>query len=174
LTQLTRWLALIAFAGLASALTIRTDAACPARNPDGTAAGNELATWAQDQIDAFFPFQEGWEAGYDVTFATDLHATFNATVYTFDTFKAIYAYIYPLIQQDYKGTFVHGFTSVVGVPNAADKGGFVTLTAWEGGHYGGAGGRLINATDAAYMVIRQEANCSLKITEFRETTNLWL
>jgi hypothetical protein len=171
-TQLTWRLALIAFAGLASALTVRTNTSCPSRNPDGIAAGNELATWAQDQINAFFPYQEGWDAAFDVAFAPDLYATFNGTVCNHDTFKAFYGQVYPLLSAGFAGTFDHGFISTVGVPNAGDRGGFVTLTGWEGGFIGGDYDKPLYATDTAFMVVREEDDCSLKIVEMRESSNL--
>lgn len=104
-------------------------AACPARIEDGIKAGEDLAQWVQDSIDAFFPFQDGQQEVYDVAFSPNVHAIFNATVFTFDTFKAAYESFYPLLSEGFGGTFEHGFLSVIGVPNAADNGGFVTLTA---------------------------------------------
>lgn len=61
---------------------------------------------------------------------------------------------------------------MIGVPNAGDIGGFVTLTGWEGGFVGGAGGRFVNTTDAAYAVVAQTEDCGRKIVEFRESSNL--
>ncbi|KAJ3562177.1 hypothetical protein NPX13_g8659 [Xylaria arbuscula] len=156
---------LVAGAGLVSA-------ACPARIEDGIAAGKDLAQWAQDSINAFFPFQDGWQDAYDVAFSPDVHATFNATVFTFDTFKAAYESFYPLLSKGFGGTFEHGFLSAIGVPNTADNGGFVTVTGWEGGYIGGEGGALLNTTDAAYIVIAETEDCERRIVEFRETSNL--
>lgn len=62
--------------------------------------------------------------------------------------------------------------SVVGVPNAGDVGGFVYMTGWQGGYILGDESRLLNTTDAAFMVIKQEKNCERKIVEFREASNL--
>ncbi|KAI1381129.1 hypothetical protein F4677DRAFT_460373 [Hypoxylon crocopeplum] len=149
-----------------------TNAACPARNRDGTQAGNELVKFAMDAVNKFFPYQEGWETAYDAAFSKDLKASFNATAFTFDTFKALYGGVYSALTTTYQGTFVHGFLTVVGVPNANDLGGFVTLTGWEGGYVGGNGGRHVNTTDGSYVVISQAADCSRKIVEFRESSNL--
>ncbi|TRX93460.1 hypothetical protein FHL15_005735 [Xylaria flabelliformis] len=158
--------------GLTIAGTSLTMAACPPRIEDGIKAGDDLARWAQDSINAFVPFQDGWQEGFDVAFSTDVHATFNATVFTFDTFKTAYEGFYQLLNGGFAGTFEHGFLSAVGVPNAADNGGFVTVTGWQAGYIGGAGGRLINTTDAAFVVIAETENCERKIVEFRETSNL--
>ncbi|KAI0448425.1 hypothetical protein F5B21DRAFT_510151 [Xylaria acuta] len=147
-------------------------AACPPRVGDGIKAGDDLAQWAQDSINAFFPFQDGWQEAFDVAFSTDVHATFNATVFTFDTFKTAYENFYQLLNGGFGGTFEHGFLSAIGVPNAADNGGFVTVTGWEGGHIGGAGGPLLNTTDAAFIVIAETESCERKIIEFREISNL--
>ncbi|KAI0381676.1 hypothetical protein F5Y04DRAFT_65714 [Hypomontagnella monticulosa] len=148
------------------------NSACPPRVGDGIQAGNELAKFATDAVDAFFPYREGWEAAYDTAFSSDLKASFNTTAYTFETFKALYGAIYVSLIRTYQGTFDHGFLTVVGVPNANDIGGFVTMTGWEGGYVGGSGGRFVNTTDAAYAVIAQTEDCGRKIVEFRETSNL--
>jgi hypothetical protein len=160
----------LAIAGLAAALPANTS--CPPRNPDGIAAGDELAQWAKDRVYEFFPYQANWETGYDVTYSKDLYATFNGTVCNFETFKGIYKRVYPLLSDGFAGTFKHGFLSVVAVPNAGDRGGFVTMTGWEGGFMGGDKNRPLNTTDAAFMVIREEEDCSRKVIEMREISNL--
>ncbi|KAI1417875.1 hypothetical protein F5Y13DRAFT_199020 [Hypoxylon sp. FL1857] len=149
-----------------------TNAACPPRIADGDQAGNEVAEFAKNSVNKFFPYQDGWEAAYDAAFSKDLKASFNATTYTFDTFKQLYSAIYSSLTRTYQSTFNHGFLTVVGVPNAHDTGGFVTLTGWEGGYVGGAGGRFVNTTDAAYAVVAQTDDCGRKIVEFRESSNL--
>ncbi|TGJ80992.1 hypothetical protein E0Z10_g7781 [Xylaria hypoxylon] len=160
---------LIGFTVAGASLTLAT---CPPRTEDGIKAGDDLAQWAQNSINAFFPFQDGWQEAFDVAFSPDVHATFNATVFTFDTFKTAYEGFYQLLNGGFGGTFEHGYFSILGVPNAADNGGFVTATGWEGGHIGGAGGRLVNATDAVFMVVAETESCERKIIELRETSNL--
>ncbi|KAI0502833.1 hypothetical protein F5B22DRAFT_44290 [Xylaria bambusicola] len=160
------------FLGLTVAGACLTSAACPPRIEDGIRAGEDLAQWAQESINAFFPFQDGWQDAYDIAFSPDVYATFNATVFTFDTFKAAYESFYPLLNGGFAGTFEHGFLSAVGVPNGSDNGGFVTVTGWQGGHIGGVGGPLLNVTDAAYMIITETEDCERKIVEFRESSNL--
>ncbi|OTA97238.1 hypothetical protein M434DRAFT_27074 [Hypoxylon sp. CO27-5] len=153
-------------------LTGIANATCPPRVADGDQAGSEVADFVKDAVNNFFPYKDGWETAYDAAFSTDLKASFNATSYTFDTFKQLYSAIYGSLTKTYQGTFDHGFLTVVGVPNANDIGGFVTLTGWEGGYVGGAGGRLVNTTDAAYAMIAQTEDCGRKIVEFRESSNL--
>ncbi|KAI0900654.1 hypothetical protein F4806DRAFT_491545 [Annulohypoxylon nitens] len=149
-----------------------TSATCPARVADGIQAGDEVAQFVTDAVNDFFPYQDGWESAYDAAFSTDLKASFNATAHTFDTFKQLYSAVYTSLTKTYQGTFDHGFLTVIGVPNAGDIGGFVTLTGWEGGFVGGAGGRFVNTTDAAYAVVAQTEDCGRKIVEFRESSNL--
>ncbi|OTA65326.1 hypothetical protein K449DRAFT_403918 [Hypoxylon sp. EC38] len=114
-------------------LTGIANATCPPRVSDGDQAGSEVADFVKDAVNNFFPYKDGWETAYDAAFSTDLKASFNATSYTFDTFKQLYSAIYGSLTKTYQGTFDHGFLTVVGVPNANDIGGFVTLTGWEGG-----------------------------------------
>ncbi|KAI0424105.1 hypothetical protein F5Y09DRAFT_353839 [Xylaria sp. FL1042] len=148
--------------GITIAGTSLTLAACPSRIEDGIQAGNDLAQWAQDSINAFFPFQDGWQDAFDVAFSPDVHATF----------KTAYEGFHQLLNGGFDGTFEHGFLSAIGVPNAVDNGGFVTVTGWEGGHIGGAVGPLLNTTDAAFIIIEETENCEGKIVEFREISNL--
>ncbi|XXG97947.1 hypothetical protein Hte_004263 [Hypoxylon texense] len=105
-----------------------TSAASPARAMDGIQAGIEAAEFVTDAV------------AYDEAFGPDSKASFNATSYTFDTFKALYSVIYISLTTTYRDTFDHGFLTVVGAPNASDRGGFVALTGWEGGCVNGAGG----------------------------------
>jgi hypothetical protein len=125
-----------------------------------------LAGWFTDAVDSFFPYQDGWEAAYDESFSPDVVATFNATKYDFDSFKQLYSAFYPVLNEDFQGTFEHGFISVIGVPNQNDIGGFVTAIGWEGGFDG-----KVNTTDAVFAVV-SEVDGARKITEFRETSNL--
>ena len=147
-------------------------ASCPRRDPDGIAAGQDLIEWTKEQVTAFFPYEEGWGTAYDKAFSPNVFATFNHTHFDFTTLKQAYSSFVPLLHTGFAGTFSHGFISAVGVPNAVDRGGFVTLTGWEGGFLRGDPERLYNVTDAAFIVVEEGDDCERKIIEFRETSNL--
>lgn len=125
----------------------------------------------KDNYTDFFPYVDGWQDAYDQCFDLNLEATFNNTHYDFQGFKDLYTSIAASIWENMDVTFDHQFISVVAVPDPIDLGGFVTATGWEGGMMDGRSW-FYNATDAVYAVIREQRGCELKITEFRESSNL--
>lgn len=46
------------------------------------------------------------------------------------------------------------------------------LTGWEGGYIGGDVNNVYNATQGSFGVIEEQEDCSLKIVEWRESSNL--
>ncbi|CAG9942255.1 unnamed protein product [Clonostachys rosea f. rosea IK726] len=145
---------------------------CKPRNPDGYAASDELAAWIGKAVDDFYPFRDTWASAYDASFAPNLSATFNATKFDFNTLRAAYGSFLPKLQGQYAGTFGHGYYSVVAVPHASDRGGFVYITGWAGGYIDGDADRLYNVSHAAFGVVEQQEDCSIKIAEWRESSNM--
>ncbi|VUC31228.1 unnamed protein product [Clonostachys rosea] len=159
-------LAALALTGSAAA------ADCEPRNPDGIAAGDELIAWIQEAVHEFIPIEDTWSEGFDRAFSTNLVATFNATKLNYETLRGAFEAFHPRIVERYAGTFAHGYFSAVGVPHANDRGGNVYLTGWEGGYIGGDVNNVYNATQGSFGVIEQQEDCSLKIVEWRESSNL--
>ncbi|CAH0032633.1 unnamed protein product [Clonostachys rhizophaga] len=158
--------ALAAFTGPAAA------ADCEPRNPDGIAAGDELIAWIQTAVHEFIPIEDSWSEGFDRAFSTELVATFNATMYNFGSLRGLFGAFHPRILERYAGTFTHGYFSAIGVPHATNRGGNVYLTGWEGGYIGGDVNNVYNATQGSFGVIEEQEDCSLKIVEWRESSNL--
>lgn len=118
---------------------------CEPRNPDGFKAGKELQKFFEDAVAEFFPYQKGWEKGYNKYFSHDVKATFNDTRYDFDGLKgtashklSICAYMspladamlgffknraYPILHDGFNGTFVslHGFQVPLTTDLSADS-----------------------------------------------------
>lgn len=91
--------ALLALVGAAAAQ-------CPPRNPDGFAAGDDLAFWMEESINGFFPYRAGWDETFDAVFSPSVKASFNATQLDFTGLRSLFENIVPGLEQGFAGTFV--------------------------------------------------------------------
>ncbi|EJD41861.1 hypothetical protein AURDEDRAFT_68228, partial [Auricularia subglabra TFB-10046 SS5] len=129
-----------------------------------------LGEFLTSSVNAFFPApgNDGWDVAFDKAFAPNVTATFNDGSHNLAQFKAYFTAVKANLEQKYQ-TFDHWFTAVVAVcATRGLRGGYGIVTGVEGGQ---VSGKPVWGTDGAFAVIR-EIDGQLKITEWREITNL--
>lgn len=123
---------------------------------------------------AFYPNHTGWDTKYDEIFDKSLKATLGApgstapeTVFTFDTWKQLYAGVFKKVSA-LKSLTVE-VQDIVAYPFAGNKGGYVYVTGRQSGTH--KDGKFAGvARDASFFVVH-EIGGKRKIVEQRESSN---
>ncbi|KAF2279906.1 uncharacterized protein EI97DRAFT_429678 [Westerdykella ornata] len=134
-----------------------------------------LSSWLECRVNGFFPYPANgaWDTVFAQTFSPSLLATFNTTHhYNYTGWLELYHSINVTLGQNF-APFKHGFTHTLAIPNDnGDCGGTVYMIGWEGGYHVRSKQEFY-ATDAAFAVVENVGGGERKITEFRESANIW-